>query len=112
MRLPRPQGVPEGRPGADLRLMNILGRRLGWRWPVAIATVVVLAVIAAVLVSSGGPSTPTLAAAPADCRAPATQATAPPSPAPVNGSASPGAPGIGDSYYPLAGNGGYDVANY
>ncbi len=38
--------------------------------------------------------------------APLTQAT------PVSGTASLGAPGIGDPYYPLLGNGGYDVAHY
>lgn len=26
--------------------------------------------------------------------------------------ARPGAPGVGDAYFPLAGNGGYDVAHY
>jgi len=47
------------------------------------------------------------------CIAPAATATTTPSPAPtptpmpVNG-----APGIGDSYYPDLGNGGYDVQNY
>src|SRR5688500_19187198 len=28
------------------------------------------------------------------------------------GAPTPGAPGIGDPYYPLDGNGGYDVAHY
>ncbi|WP_344311340.1 M1 family metallopeptidase, partial [Fodinicola feengrottensis] len=32
--------------------------------------------------------------------------------APDSGKPSPGAPGIGDPYYPGYGNGGYDVANY
>ena len=32
--------------------------------------------------------------------------------APTPGAPSPGAPGIGDPYYPLDGNGGYDVAHY
>ncbi|CAN5909034.1 M1 family metallopeptidase [soil metagenome] len=30
----------------------------------------------------------------------------------AGGPFAPGAPGVGDDYYPLAGNGGYDVANY
>ena len=29
-----------------------------------------------------------------------------------DGGGRPGAPGIGDPYYPLDGNGGYDVAHY
>jgi aminopeptidase N len=32
--------------------------------------------------------------------------------APVTGDFAPGADGLGDRYYPLAGNGGYDVENY
>ncbi len=31
---------------------------------------------------------------------------------PIAGGPSPGAPGIGDPYFPLLGNGGYDVAHY
>lgn len=40
--------------------------------------------------------------------APATSVAA----TPVTGIPSPGAPGIGDSYYPLLGNGGYDAIHY
>jgi hypothetical protein len=33
-------------------------------------------------------------------------------PADRSGPFSPGAAGVGDAYYPLAGNGGYDVGSY
>src|SRR5262245_44491228 len=35
-----------------------------------------------------------------------------PTAAPSNGPFAPGADGLGDRYYPKAGNGGYDVGNY
>src|SRR5919107_1059727 len=31
---------------------------------------------------------------------------------PASAGASPGTPGVGDAYFPLAGNGGYDVRHY
>ena len=32
--------------------------------------------------------------------------------APASAAFTPGTPGVGDPYYPLAGNGGYDVQHY
>lgn len=43
---------------------------------------------------------------------PALAATAAPASAPAASKPSPGAPGIGDPYFPLSGNGGYDVKHY
>ena len=49
----------------------------------------------------------------AGCTRPTTTVEAvPTTTAPASGAFAPGADGLGDRYYPLAGNGGYDVINY
>jgi aminopeptidase N len=58
------------------------------------------AFVAAGLTACGAPSTPVLTGIPSS------------TPPPVDAAPAPGSDGIGDSYYPTAGNGGYDVANY
>ena len=74
------------------------------------ATVVLLALVAALVVwrpwtddadTAGGPATAT-----STSQAPSTTATEPP----IAGG--PGAPGVGDPYFPGLGNGGYDVEHY
>jgi aminopeptidase N len=75
-----------------------LDRFLNVRWPrigAALSVVTLLTCIATPV--TGFARTPAT---------PISQAT------PISGMASPGAPGIGDPYYPLLGNGGYDVAHY
>ena len=67
-----------------------------------------LAVAAVLAVTLAGctRTTPTLSSIPSGPATPAPTVSAPPGPP------GPGADGIGDSYYPRAGNGGYDVGNY
>ncbi len=68
------------------------GRRRPWFGVIAAAV--------AVSVAAGCTSSPEPAPSPS------------PTAAPSNGPFAPGADGLGDRYYPKAGNGGYDVGNY
>ena len=75
-----------------------MDRPLNVRWPRRCAALSVVTLLIGIVAPGTG-----LAQTPA---APITQAT------PISGMPSPGAPGIGDPYYPLLGNGGYDVSHY
>ena len=91
----RPEGVPEGRPGAGPRMSRRTRARGCCRRAAAGA-------------HGAGARPPA-----APMRPP--HADAGPTPTPTSTSTDavgPGAGGIGDSYYPQAGNGGYDVGNY
>ncbi|MBW3632684.1 MAG: M1 family metallopeptidase [Chloroflexi bacterium] len=75
-----------------------MDRFLNVRWPRIGAAISVVTLLTGIVASGTG-----LAQTPV---APIIRAT------PFAGAPSPGAPGIGDPYYPLLGNGGYDVAHY
>ena len=84
------------------------------RWPTATAALVV-AVLAAGCAASTVPATrgtPPTPAAPAAPVASTAAGSAPPEPAAVERTAAAGADGAGDPYFPLDGNGGYDVRRY